>query len=197
MLSFWWVRHAPVINNNDCCYGDNEVECDVTDKSTFKALVNILPKKALVYSSTLSRAVKTFSAAKQEGFEYISYSKDARLKEQNIGKWAGMKYLDLYKLTKKLGINSCHWLMKEEHIPPEGESFLKVNNRISCFLNEKILKYQDTDIVIFSHGGPIRSALNIALGNETVSVGTFKIDNLKVTKISYHEEKWQIDFVNY
>ncbi len=60
MLSFWWVRHAPVINNNDCCYEDNEVDCHTSDIKSFNNLVNNLPEKARVYSSTLSRAKKTF-----------------------------------------------------------------------------------------------------------------------------------------
>ena len=60
MLSFWWVRHAPVINNNDCCYGDNEVDCDTSDMKSFNNLVNNLPVNAQVYSSTLSRAKKHF-----------------------------------------------------------------------------------------------------------------------------------------
>ena len=45
MLSFWWVRHAPVINNN-CCYGDNEVDCDTSNKVDFMHLVDSLPKNA-------------------------------------------------------------------------------------------------------------------------------------------------------
>ena len=48
----------------------------------------------------------------------------------------------------------------------------------------------------FSHGGPIRSALNIALDNNTVRVGNFRIDNLRVTKINYVNGKWYIDFIN-
>ena len=49
MLNFWWIRHAPVINNNNCCYGDNEVDCDTSDKSSFKSLVDVLPENAHVY----------------------------------------------------------------------------------------------------------------------------------------------------
>ena len=35
MFSFWWVRHAPVINNKNCCYGDNEVDRDTSNKKKY------------------------------------------------------------------------------------------------------------------------------------------------------------------
>ena len=196
MLNFWWVRHAPVINNNNCCYGDNEVDCDTSDTNSFNNLVNNLPENAQVYSSTLSRAKKTFQATVNLGYKYKEYFEDSRLKEQNIGEFAGMKYNELYKLTKKLGIHSSFWLMEERHVPPKGESFTQLNERVKQFLDEKILEKLEGNIVIFSHGGPIRSAISIALGNQYVKVGPFKIDNLKVTKISYNHKKWQIDFIN-
>ncbi len=196
MLSFWWVRHAPVINNNDSCYGDNEVDCDTSDTKSFKNLVNNLPVNAQVYSSTLSRAKKTFQATVELGYIYKKYFEDERLKEQNIGEFAGMKYSELYKFTKKLGIHSSFWLMEEKYIPPKGESFTQLNERVKQFLYEKILDKLQGNIVIFSHGGPIRSAISIALGNQHANVGPFKIDNLKVTKISYDNKKWQIDFIN-
>ena len=196
MLSFWWVRHDPVINNNDCCYGDNEVDCDTSEISSFKKLVNILPKNSQVYSSNLSRAKKTFKATVKSGYIFKSYNVDERLKEQNIGKYAGMKYSALLKLTKKLGVYSPFWLMNEKHSPPNGESFVELNNRIHQFVKEKISLVDKGNIVLFSHGGPIRSAINIALRNQNISVGPFKIDNLKVSKISFYKKQWYIDFIN-
>ena len=196
MLVFWWVRHAPVINNKNCCYGDNEVDCDITNKKQFKSLVKLLPKNAYVYSSPLSRAIKTFQATTKEGLRYKFFFEDKRLKEQNIGKFAGMKYQDLYKLTKRLNIYSPNWLMNETHIPDGGESFIQLNNRVKDFLKDLINEKGKKKFILFSHGGPIRSALNIALNNNTVRVGNFKIDNLRVTKINYVNGKWYIDFIN-
>ena len=196
MLSFWWVRHAPVINNNNCCYGDNEVECDTSNKVDFTHLVDSLPKNAQVFTSPLSRAKETFKASVKTGYKYDTCFEDPRLKEQNIGEYAGMKYAELYKLTKRIGVNSSYWLMEETHTPPKGESFIQLNERVTEFLNEKILNFNQGNIVLFSHGGPIRSAINIALNNKNVRVGPFKIDNLKVTKISYSKKYWHIDFIN-
>ncbi len=196
MINFWWIRHAPVINNKDCCYGDNEVECDISNTKKFNYLAKVLPADAIIYTSTLSRAKKTFFATEKAGLKYKLFFEDERLKEQNIGKFAGMKYEKLYKLTKKLDIYNPNWLMNETYTPDDGESFIDVNNRINSFLIEKIRENNQNNFIIFSHGGPIRSAINIALCNEKVKVGPFQIDNLKVTKIVYYKGKWQIDFIN-
>ena len=51
MIKFWWVRHAPVIGNHNRCYGNNEVDCDVSDKNSFKSIVSFLPNNADVYTS--------------------------------------------------------------------------------------------------------------------------------------------------
>ena len=79
----------------------------------------------LVYTVlSLSRAIKTFQASYfREGLQNAKFFfEDKRLKEQTIGKFAGMKYQDLYKLTKKLKIYSPNWLMNEKYIPEMEES---------------------------------------------------------------------------
>ena len=86
--------------------------------------------------------------------------------------------------------------MHEKYRPSGGESFVDLNSRVNKFLNEQIKDRNKKEIIIFSHGGPIRSALNIALNNKEVNVGTFNIENLKVTKIVYLNGNWQIDYVN-
>ena len=97
---YWWVRHAPVINNNNCCYGNNEVECDLSDERAFLFLAKILPKNSYTFSSLLNRTVKTFHTTCNFGYSYKKYKKDNCFAEQNIGDWAGMKYSKLEEITK-------------------------------------------------------------------------------------------------
>ena len=52
------VRHAPVINNNNCCYGDNEVECDTSNQIDFINLLIVCQKMHRYLLLTLSRAKK-------------------------------------------------------------------------------------------------------------------------------------------
>ena len=116
-------EEVTTIGNNDCCYGNNEVDCNLTDLASFKRLVSKLPKNSNVYTSKLSRAVKTFDEVVKNGFKYNKYFKDGRLSEQNLGDYTGMKYEELYNLTKRLGIYDPNWLMCPTHVPPNGESY--------------------------------------------------------------------------
>ena len=101
MIKFWWIRHAPVIANNNRCYGNNEVACDISDSSSFKKLALILPKNTNVYTSNLSRAIKTFKEAVKNGFIFKKHIIDTRLVEQDLGDYSGIKYRELENLVKK------------------------------------------------------------------------------------------------
>lgn len=196
MTSFWWVRHAPVRGNNDCCYGNNEVDCDLSDLDSFNKLVLKLPKNSNVFSSHLSRTIKTFNATVNAGYIYNSHNIDRRLTEQDLGSYTGMKYKDLYALTKKIGVYDNNWLMKPKFKPPEGESFKDLYNRVKSFTNDMLLEKHNKNIVIFSHGGPIRAAISLALGNGCETILPLEVDNTKLTRLDYINNNWKVIKVN-
>ena len=196
MISFWWIRHAPVKGNNECCYGNDEVDCDLSDVASFNRLVAKLPKGSTVFSSHLSRTIKTFKATANAGYIYSSHSIDRRLTEQDLGSYSGMKYRDLYALTKKLGVYDNNWLMKPDFKAPEGESFKDLYIRVESFINEKLLEKNDENLVIFSHGGPIRAAISLAMGNGFETILPLEIDNSKLTRIDYINNNWKVIKVN-
>ena len=70
---------------------------------------------------------------------------------------------------------------------------------IICHISKhqtKIYEYKKGNLIIFSHGGPIRGAINIALNRKDIKAGPFTIDNFKVTKIVFKKGDWFIDFIN-
>ena len=198
MTQFWWIRHAPVIGNNNCCYGNNEVDCDTSDINSFKKLEEKLPMDFIVFSSPLSRAVKTyFKFSNLRNLPESHYTLDNRLTEQDLGTWVGMKYDELEKKTKQLGVYDNNWLMDAKFKPPGGESFLNLKKRVRGFLNDMLLKYKNSNVVIFSHGGPIRAAISLALNIEDEKVLPMTIDNTKLTRIDYdNQNKSIIKFIN-
>ena len=196
MISFWWIRHAPVKGNNECCYGNDEVDCDLSDVASFNRLVAKLPKGSNVFSSHLSRTIKTFEATVNAGYIYNSHSIDRRLTEQDLGSYSGMKYRDLYALTKKLSVYDNNWLMKPHFKAPEGESFKDLYIRVESFINEKLIEKNDENIVIFSHGGPIRAAISLAMGIGSETILPLEIDNFKLTRIDYINNNWKVIKVN-
>jgi alpha-ribazole phosphatase len=34
---WWWVRHAPVREDNGCIYGQEDIGCDTSDRVVFEA----------------------------------------------------------------------------------------------------------------------------------------------------------------
>ena len=73
----------------------------ITNENSFKNIVSILPKNADVYTSNLSRTIKTFNATVEEGLIYRKHIIDSRLVEQNLGVYSGIKYNELESLIKK------------------------------------------------------------------------------------------------
>ena len=189
MIKFWWVRHAPVIGNHNRCYGSNEVDCDVSDKNSFKNIVSVLPKNADVYTSNLSRTIKTFNATVENGLIYRKHIIDSRLVEQDLGVYSGIKYNELESLIKRKNVYDKNWLMSYSHIPPNGESFYQLGKRVANFVDEMLLKYSRKNIIIFSHGGPIRAAISYAINYNIKKVIPIEIENTKVSLIQYDKNK--------
>ena len=195
-MRFWWVRHAPVKGNDGRCYGNNDVDCDVSEISKFSNLANVLPENSFVYSSQLSRTIKTLRATEDQGFTGVSHNIDKNFAEQNLGLWAGLKYEDLDEKTQKLGVYHPNWLCDPNHTPPKGESYNDLYLRVVNSLKKIINKGASGDYVIFSHGGPIRAAISFALSTSPEGSLPFRIDNISVSRLDFIENCWQIKFIN-
>ena len=87
--------------------------------------------------------------------------------------------------------------MNANHIPPNGESFIDLRNRVESFIQDKLKVFKNKDLVIFSHGGPIRAAISNALGCAKHVIIPVQIDNTKLTRIDVDEKnKSRILFIN-
>src|SRR5258706_3632589 len=42
---WWWVRHAPVREDNGCIYGQEDIGCDTSDRVVFVAVWKNLPRR--------------------------------------------------------------------------------------------------------------------------------------------------------
>ena len=70
---------------------------------------------------------------------------------------------ELESLIKRKNAYDKNWLMNYSHKPPNGESFYQLYKRVIDFIDEMLLKYSRKNIIIFSHGGPIRAAISYAI----------------------------------
>ena len=97
--------------------------------------------------------------------------------------------MNLESLIKKKNAYDKNWLMSYSHKPPNGESFYQLYNRVIHFVDEMLLKYSRKNIIIFSHGGPIRAAIAYAINYNIKKVIPIEIQNSKVSLIQYDQNK--------
>src|SRR5258707_13416987 len=65
---WWWVRHAPVREDNGCIYGQKDLGCDTSDRVVFEAVGKKLPRDAGWYASSFKRTHPNAHALWAAGF---------------------------------------------------------------------------------------------------------------------------------
>src|SRR5258706_3899027 len=65
---WWWVRHAPVREDNGCIYGQEDIGCDTSDRVVFVAVGKNLPRGAALDASNPKRTHPNAHATSSAGF---------------------------------------------------------------------------------------------------------------------------------
>jgi len=179
---WWWIRHAPVPNPENRCYGQNDQDCDVTDRESFAGLSNMLPSGAVLVTSDLLRTRKTAAAIAAAGLALPEAIAEASLREQSFGEWQGMRYEDIWAAR---GERHPYWLAPAYERPPSGESFADLLARLAPTVHRLTREHAGRDIVSVGHGGTVRAALAIALGLHPETALAFTVENLSLTRIDH------------
>jgi broad specificity phosphatase PhoE len=160
---WWWVRHAPVREDNGCIYGQKDLGCDTSDHVVFEAVGKILPRNAVWYASNLKRTHQTASAIWAAGFpKPMEMPHVNAFAEQHLGEWQGLNRA-AFLASRPVG---SHWLTEVDERAPGGESFMDLYNR-TCGAIERINAEQaGRDVIVVAHGGTIRAAVGLALGGQ-------------------------------
>jgi broad specificity phosphatase PhoE len=194
---WWWVRHAPVREDDGCIYGQKDLGCDTSDRVVFEAVGKILPRNAVWYASNLKRTHQTAQAIWAAGFPKPSDMPHVNaFAEQHLGQLQGMNRAAFYA---SLPVGS-HWLTAVDEPAPGGESFMDLYNRV-CGAIERINAEQaGRDVIVVAHGGTIRAAVGLALGGQPEKGLAFDIDNCSVTRLDHLSSAsytgWRLPMVN-
>ncbi|HZT52562.1 MAG TPA: histidine phosphatase family protein [Stellaceae bacterium] len=202
---WWWVRHAPVTVNQGCCYGQTDFPCDVADTAAFAALAPRLPRDAVWIASPLRRthmtaaALVAAGAAGPDPIPGPGIHIDPELIEQHFGAWQGVKYSELH--ARRGDEWHRFWLAPAHEVPPGGESFAALTERVQRAVLRLSAQHSGRDIVSVSHGGTIRAALALALNLAPEHALAFAIDNTSLTRIEHFSEPagahgWRVVAVN-
>jgi alpha-ribazole phosphatase len=194
---WWWVRHAPVREDNGCIYGQEDLGCDTSDRVVFEAVGKILPRNAVWYASNLKRTHQTAAAIWAAGFpKPASMQHVAALAEQHLGEFQGMNRA-AFLASQPVG---SQWFGPIDKPAPGGESFMDLYNRVRGAILRINAEDAGKDIIAVAHGGTIKAAVGLALGNQPDKGLLFTIDNCSVTLLDHiasaGHNGWRLPMVN-
>ena len=205
---WWWIRHAPV-ESGGRIYGHNDLPANCSDVAVFSGLARMMPEPAVWVTSQLQRTSQTAQAIhaqrSNDARDAAQMLVEPRFAEQHFGEWQGLTHTEIAELRGE----EWHrfWLSPAEQVPPGGESFVQLVERVSEAIAELSRTYAGQDIVAVTHGGTIRAALSLALTLEPDRALSFSVDNCSLTRIDHiagapgshapdHTEAWRVAAVN-
>ena len=199
---WWWIRHAPVMNGNGRLYGQEDLDCDVSDTGKLEWLASYLPSGAIWLVTNLSRTQKTAKAIRDAGISVPELHIISEFAEQYFGDWQGLRWDEMEKLDP-IAYREF-WEDPSGNAPPNGESFKDLIDRVSPIIKEQTEMHAGNNIVCVAHGGSIRAALSLALGLHHERGLSISIDTLSLTRIDHVEggvldgigKEWSIGGVN-
>jgi broad specificity phosphatase PhoE len=203
---WWWIRHAPVVGVHGRCYGQTDVECDLSDIASFKALAHRVPDNAVWFATPLSRTQRTLRAIAQQlaaagRTAPPDHAIEPELIEQSFGEWQGKSYRELgaFGLSPQ---SHRFWLAPATATPPGGESFVAVIGRVGAAITRMTDAHAGRDLVVVAHGGVIRAAVAVALGLAPEASLALSIDTLSLTRIDHIKgpgtgHDWRLGLVNW
>ena len=113
---------------------------------------------------------------------------EKKLVEQNFGDWAGKNISEVWQTLSKNKSQHNYSFICPEVSPPNGESFLAQNKRVSQWL-KKLHFFKPQTVIIIAHAGTIRAALAYILGISPDKAIGIEISHLSLTNIEVLAEK--------
>jgi alpha-ribazole phosphatase len=196
---WWWVRHAPVREDGGCIYGQKDIGCDTSDRVVFAAVGKILPRNAVWYASNLKRTHQTADAIWAAGFpKPASLRHESSFAEQHLGEWQGLNRAAFFA-SRPIEVGS-YWFAPIDDPAPGGESFMDLYNRVRDAIDRINAEHAGKDIIAVGHGGTIKAAIGLALGDQPEKGLAFTIDNCSVTRLDHltsaGHSGWRVPMVN-
>lgn len=136
------IRHAESTYNQKKLL-QGQIDCELSEKGlkdTKERSKNFPTDFNICYCSPLKRTIQTAEILVPN----LNVIYDERLIERGLGDWENMPNTD-----------EKQFLLKNKTVPPNGETFEALDNRISEFLEVLKTKYHDEKILVVTHGGVI------------------------------------------
>jgi 2,3-bisphosphoglycerate-dependent phosphoglycerate mutase len=169
-MELWLIRHGETAYNLERRHqGQLDVPLSsVGIQQAHKLSARLAKTKfAAVYSSDLSRALKTAEIAFAGRVQT-----DVRWREIDVGERSGKLYAEVAQKLRSV---------QEQH--PNGESRAEVMERVLAAIQAMFQKHAASRVVVFTHGGAIRAALHGVLGDFEQQLDFAERGNTSISKL--------------
>ena len=165
----------------------------------FVAVGKILPRDAVWYASNLKRTHQTADAIWSAGFpKPAKLQHEVAFAEQHLGEWQGLNRA-AFMASRPIEVGS-YWFAPIDDPAPGGESFMDLYNRVCGAIERINTEHAGKDVIAVGHGGTIKAAIGLALGNQPEKGLAFTIDNCSVTRLDHltsdGHQGWRVPMVN-
>lgn len=134
------------------------------------------------YASDLTRAIKTAEiVAAPHG---LSVEPVPALREVNFGSWEGLTFKEIKERFTEL---AQRWWDNPLDTPvPEGETLAELSLRVNGAVRRIVERHLDgQEVVVVSHGGPIRTIIATVLGLDLNHYWRLRLDNACLNIIDF------------
>lgn len=194
-MNLYFVRHGETKHNeNKSYYGRLDVELTEKGISQAKRVGGLLDNVnfSKIYVSEKTRAEQTAKIILKN--KQCNLIKDSRINETNFGLFEGKSYDQLKELYPEEWKLWCEdW---KSFAPPEGESYTLLYDRVKSFMDD-LLKLDEENILIVTHGGVIRSIYCYVLNGNLDFFWSFGCKNCDITMIKYEYKNLYIDSITH
>lgn len=157
-MSIFIVRHGETDWNREGIYqGQMDTPLNEKGRDDARKLAVALSKIrfSYIYTSDLKRAKETSEIIN----EYLNvptfYKRE--LREMDFGRWTGISVFDMERIDPDL---FKRWRDNPWDVsPPDGETFKDLTERVVKTIEDIFHKHRDENILVVSHGGPIKAII--------------------------------------
>lgn len=163
----WLVRHGETVWNREMRYlGQHDAELAEAGREQARWVSKQLHQRHIVaiYASDLQRAHKTAEIIAAAHPHVSDVRTAAAWRELNFGAWQGLTYNEI---AASYPDQLAFFTDPEHSAPPQGETFAALVQRVQMEFRKLVQEsasLPDGELVLVSHGGPIRALLCSILG---------------------------------
>lgn len=194
VTTFFLVRHGETPWTAERRYqGQSDTSLSSFGRNQAKALAKQIKKIKIdrIYTSALKRTQQTgkviANSLKQSSLT------DARLNEYHFGAWEGRKAKELMASKDPAFLSWCRgqWVN-----PPKGERLQAFKRRIRGVWKDLQKKHAGQNILLVSHGGPIKMLIFEALRMPFRSFWNLRIDTASISVLTCYPDFTQLGVLN-